>query len=96
MVRRFLFILLLIAAGHSTALSQPAEDPARILFLDALVSFESGAFSVAAEQFNRLRTRYPSDDRAADALFYEAEALLATGNERRAVELFGLFDSLYP
>lgn len=96
MVRRFLLVLLLAGLTHSVTYAQPAEDPARQLFLHALVSFESGAFSVAAEQFNRLRTRYPDDDRAADALFYEAESLLATGNDDRAVELFGLFDALYP
>lgn len=96
MVRRILLILLLAGVTRSVTLAQPAEDPARELFLKALVSFESGAFSVAAEQFNRLRSLYPGDDRAADALFYEAESLLATDHEDRAVELFGLFDALYP
>ena len=67
----------------------PAYDRARALYDDRL-------FAPAAEAFADFRRAYPRDPRAANALYYQAEAALASGDGEAAEGLYAEFQRAYP
>ena len=53
-------------------------------------------YAQAAEAFLDFRRAYPAGPRAPEALYYAAEATLASGDEALAADLFGQFRHTYP
>ena len=57
--------------------------------------YAAEAYAEAARAFARYSAQHPTSLRAADALFYEADALLAAGDDAGALARFGRFRRLY-
>ncbi|NND72876.1 MAG: tetratricopeptide repeat protein, partial [Rhodothermales bacterium] len=58
--------------------------------------FNERLYDLAFTRFSEFRARYPDHVNSPDALFYEAEALLALGDELGAIERFQDFREFYP
>ncbi|CAM3293864.1 tetratricopeptide repeat protein [Rhodothermus bifroesti] len=76
--------------------AQPKPSTAELAFSQALMLHQDGFYGQSALAFARYRQAYPTDSRAAEALFYEAEARLALGQTEEAAALLNLFAARYP
>lgn len=88
--------LLLLLAPVPRAYAQLEPAHAEQAFAEAYKLFSDQLYREAARAFVDFRTTYPGHVNAADALYYEAEAALALGNDEEAVRLFTRFEELYP
>lgn len=98
--------LVLVAALGAAALvpsrAQPAPPGAPALehaddaYEEARALYDARLFSRAADAFAAFRDAYPVSPRRAEALFYEADAALAAGDEARAAVRFAAFRTAYP
>ncbi len=79
-----------------TGFAQPVDRRSDIVFSTTLDHFQSGLFSVAAEEFSAFRINNPDHLRFSDALYYEAESRLALGQTDEAVRLLTDFEEAYP
>ena len=98
---RVLFALVLLAALLCFAQPAPAwaqREPAHRAraFADALERFEDRQYALAADAFATYRSAYPNALNAPEALYYEATAQLAQGNDDEAVRLFERLQTDYP
>ena len=99
--RAFAALLLLALTLPALALPAPAwaqREPARPAraFADALERFEDRQYALAADAFAAYRSAYPDALNAPEALYYEARAQLAQGNDAAAVRLFERLQADYP
>ncbi len=95
-----LSIVLLLAVALQLALL-PANAQRRVIspdqeYSEAFRLFNERLFDLAYTRFNEFRVDNPDHVNAPDALFYEAEALLAMGDELAAIERFKDFREFYP
>ncbi len=90
----FLVLFVLAPAQQVRAQSEPVRAP--VLYADALSLYHNRLYQQAAHAFEAFRTRYPEDVHAAEALFYQASAELALGNEEWAIRLFDRLQTRYP
>lgn len=65
-------------------------------FAEAFKLFSDQLYREATQAFVAFRTRHPDHIHAAEALYYQAEAALALGEEDESVRLFTRFERLYP
>lgn len=65
-------------------------------YSEAFRLFNERLFDLAYTRFSEFRAENPDHVNAPDALFYEAEALLAMGDELAAIERFKDFREFYP
>ena len=73
----------------AAARAEAAYDAARGLF-------DGGLYAPAARAFAAFREAYPRDIHEPQALFYQAEATLASGDDVGAADLFASFERDYP
>ena len=85
---------LLVAAALHAQPTDPAGPHAD--FRRAYRAYAERQYERAAEHFERFRTRYDARPETADALFYEAQSVLAQGRGSRAAVLFEDFTRRYP
>ncbi|HIG74047.1 MAG TPA: tetratricopeptide repeat protein [Bacteroidetes bacterium] len=104
MVSRLRFALVLLLAAGS-ALAQPVPgaiggqaDGARAeaAYDAARALFDAGLYGPAAQAFATFRADYPRDVHTPQALYYQAESALASGNDAAASGLFRQFGERYP
>lgn len=89
-------LALWIGLQPAPAHAQRAEPRAETTFAGAYKLYAERLYQHAAQAFETFRARYPDHINAPDALFFEAEATLAAGNEEHAVRLFNDFRRRYP
>ncbi len=96
-------ILALLLAGPLAAqplpsATAPPADPARAeaAYDDARALYDGRLYAPAARALAQFRESYPRDIHAPQALFFQAEATLASGDDVGAAELFAQFDTSYP
>ncbi len=89
-------LLLILFGAAPTATAQIPHQTSLQEFDEAFRLYSDGLFAQAAVAFSAFRADHPSDIRAADALYYEAESRLGAGETARATELFRLFQTEYP
>lgn len=85
--------LILLPAETSGQDIQPTETQA---FAEALRRLEWRQFSSAADAFAIFREAYPASSLQPDALYHEGAALLAMGQDDRAVEVLESFERSFP
>ena len=88
------FLLVALLAGPSYAQRVP-ERPEQI-FADAYKLYADEFYEQAIARFDAFGKAYPEHVNAAEALYYQAEASLATGHVEQAVTLFTQFRRRYP
>jgi len=76
--------------------AQRAPERAETTYTAALKLFHEGLFEQASNAFSSFRNRYPQHLNAPDALYFEAESMMATGREEEAINLFTTFQQRYP
>lgn len=89
-----LFALAFCTTGATEA--QRVEPQPSEVFDEAFRMYSDGLYSHAAAAFESFRLTYPSDIRAADALYYEAESRLGAGETAAATDLFRDFQAAWP
>jgi TolA-binding protein len=85
-----------LALLDRTVVAQPRDPLPDDQFSAAFQQYTSNLFASAADAFADFRRVYPNHPRWAEALYYEAEARLALGDEESAVKLLEEFDALFP
>ncbi|MEL6616296.1 MAG: tetratricopeptide repeat protein, partial [Bacteroidota bacterium] len=87
-----------VAAQSLPGATSPPADPERAeATYDAARSlFDSGLYAPAARAFADFQETYPRDIRGPLALYYQAEAALASGDDATAAALFTRFGDDYP
>lgn len=96
------YFRLLTLALFLQPLIQPAyaqrglPDQADEAYEDTRLLLDAQLYSGAAQHFRSFREAYPNDPRSPEALFHEAEAMLAIGNDDLAADLFSAFYTRYP
>ncbi|GMQ80830.1 MAG: tetratricopeptide repeat protein [Rhodothermia bacterium] len=88
----FLSLSILVQTGFA----QPVDRRSDRTFATTLDHFQSGLFSVAAEEFAEFRNEHPDHLRYGDALYYEAESRLALGHTDEAIRLLTDFEEAFP
>lgn len=88
--------LLSITVLVQTGFAQPEDRRSDQTFATTLDHFQSGLFSVAADEFAEFRRSHPDHGRISDALYYEAESRLALGQKDEAVRLLTEFEASFP
>ena len=89
-------LMLFVAASIPTAEAQRRVVSPESEFTEAFRLFNERLYDLAFTRFSEFREDYPDHVNAPDALFYEAEALLALGDELGAIERFQDFREFYP
>ena len=87
-----------VAAQPLPGAAAPPADPARAeaAYDAARGLFSAGLYAPAARAFGAFLETYPRDVHAPQALYYQAEATLASGDDGGAAALFERFDRLHP
>lgn len=85
-----------VAAPQQAARAQLQSKNAERQFSEAYDLFVNRLYREAVHAFGAFRHAHPDHLNAADALYFEAEAALALGEEDEAVALFRKFERLYP
>ena len=87
-----------LAAQPLPAATAPPADPARAeaAYDAARGLFDGGLYAPAARAFADFRETYPRDIHEPQALYYQAESTLASGDDVAAAALFSSFEASYP
>ncbi|MEM1057527.1 MAG: tetratricopeptide repeat protein [Bacteroidota bacterium] len=98
-----LALAVLLLAGSAAAQPVPGAmgaptDPGRAeaAYDAARALFDAGLYGPAARAFGDYRAQYPRDIHGPEALYFQAEATLAIGNDVAAAALFDRFGARYP
>lgn len=89
-------LLLTLSFEATSSFAQPVDRQADTMLTTAIDHFQSGLYTVSADEFLRFRDLYANHSRFPDALFYEAESRLALGQEDDAVQLLEDFERRFP
>ncbi len=99
-LRGFVLLLvgLLVAALGLAAPAHAQREPARpaTAFSDALALYHQRLYAQAADALYAFRRAYPGSPQAPEALFYEANAALATDRAEDAIRLLEALEARYP
>ncbi|NBC17295.1 MAG: tetratricopeptide repeat protein, partial [Bacteroidetes bacterium] len=96
---RLVLVLSMVAgltAFPATSLAQSSSVPAEQAFSHAYNLYANQLYGQAAPAFHRFRTHHPAHPSLAEALYYEAESLLALERADAAVALFRQFQQQFP
>ena len=93
--RRFFCLLVLLAVGMQASLAQRAPDRPEIVFSEAYALYSDALYEHAMERFAAFRQTWPDHANAPEALYYQAEASLASDRLEEAKALFLRFREQY-
>ena len=87
-----------VAAAQTPGAARPVADPAaaEAAFDRAREQYDGALFAPAERAFTDFLERYPRHARAPEALFLQAEATLAQGDDAEAALRFDQFETAYP
>ncbi|CAN5473604.1 hypothetical protein BH23BAC4_BH23BAC4_02430 [soil metagenome] len=93
---RLLALALALPLLSASAEAQPDPTTTDAVFAEAMRLYSARLFEPAARAFERYRRDFPEAPRQPEALFYGAEAALASRDDARAETLFSEFRRRYP
>ena len=89
------WLLILLAVGVQPGFAQRAPDRPETVFSEAYALYSDAIYEHAIEQFEAFRQAWPDHANAPEALYYQAEASLASGRQEEAKALFLRFREQY-